>query len=210
MTLLDSDTLPARDVRRIAPSSGVAFTMQPGQTLHVIDPFGGQVSDLMAFVIGDDGRATPEVLSSGRSIDYNNNLYLTTGHTLWTNRSRKMFDIIRDDAGRHDFTLTPCSSEMYQILCGDDGSHPSCFSNLRDSLAPAGVLPDQIPTTFNLFMNVTFDANTGAMTIGPPTSKAGDRISLRALLPVVVGLTACASETTNAGSLGPIDYAVTD
>lgn len=33
----------------IAPRSGVAFTLDAGQKLTVIDPLGGQVADLLAF-----------------------------------------------------------------------------------------------------------------------------------------------------------------
>ncbi len=202
-------------VNRIPPTSGAAFVVRKGQTLRVIDPFGGQVADLLMFGF-ENGRATSEVFSAGRSIDYANRLYLTTGDALYSNRSRPMFEIGRDDCKRHDATLTPCSSEMYQLLYGDDGSHPSCFSNLRDTLADFGVDPDQIPGTFNVFMNVTFapadSERPGEMTIGPPLSKAGHVLELVAQMDLAVGLTSCASEATNhvatREELKPVDYAI--
>ena len=210
-------TLDEIRTSRIPPAGGAAFVLRRGQTLRVIDPLGGQVADLLCFALGDDGRATNEVLSSGRSIDYANKLYLTTGDALYSNRSRRMLMIGRDDCGRHDFTLTPCSPEMYRLLYGHAlGTHPSCFANLRDTLAEYGVVGDQIPTTFNVFMNVTYagvDAPVpGAMTIGPPISKAGDVTEFRAEMDLAVGLTACASENTNhvadAGGLKPINYEI--
>ena len=84
----------------------------------MIDPLGEQVSDLAAFA-HDDRR---EWLSSGRSIDYANTIYLTTGHVLYSNRSRPMFTILVDDVGRHDFLLTPCSPETFAIIYKHEGS----------------------------------------------------------------------------------------
>ena len=57
--------------RRPAPASCCA----PGRPLTVIDPTGGQVSDLFCFAADDHD----EWLSSGRTIDYANSIYLTTG-----------------------------------------------------------------------------------------------------------------------------------
>ena len=60
-----------------------------------------------------------EWLSSGRTIDYANTIYLTTGNILYSNRSRPMWTIVEDTVGRHDFLLTPCSLEMFRILYQD-------------------------------------------------------------------------------------------
>ena len=63
---------------RIPPRSGVAFTLEQGAELVVLDPEGGQVSDLLAFDLGDPR----EVLSNGRTFDYEETTQLTTGNTL--------------------------------------------------------------------------------------------------------------------------------
>ncbi len=90
-----------------------------------------------------------------------------------------MFTLGEDKVGRHDFLLTPCSPETFQIIYRLDGDHPSCFGNLVKNLAPFGIEPDHIPTTFNVFMNVVV-ASSGELTIGPPLSKPGDYLDLRA------------------------------
>ena len=189
---------------RIPAHSGVAFRITRGQRLRIVDPQGLQVCDLYSVVDGEPR----EHLSSGRSIDYADTLYLTTGHVLYSNRERAMWTIGRDDVGRHDLVLTPCSPEMYRRLRGDDGTHPSCHENLRIPMAAFGVESDSIGSTFNIFMDVRFDPTTGKMTIAPPASAAGDAIELTAELDMIVGLTACSSEVTNAGSLKPIDFEV--
>jgi uncharacterized protein YcgI (DUF1989 family) len=190
-------------VRRLAPQTGTGFRLPRGRRLRVIDPLGEQVSDLVAFA-ADDPR---EWLSSGRSIDYANTIYLTTGNVLYSNRSRPMLVVESDTVGRHDFLLTPCSSETFRIIYQHQGHHPSCFGNLVDGLAEFGIAPDAIPTTFNIFMNVTIAAD-GTLTIDPPRSKAGDSIVLRAEMDLIVGLTACSAEMSNNYSFKPIDYEV--
>lgn len=187
----------------IEPQSGVGFPLDRGQILRVIDPLGAQVSDVMAFARGD----ATEWLSSGRSIDYNNTIYLTTGHVLYSNKSTPMFSILEDRVGRHDFLLTPCSQEMFEILYKHEGYHPSCFGNLAKSLAPFGIEGHQIPTTFNAFMNVSV-APSGELTIGPPLSRPDDFVDLRAEMDLVVGVTACSAELTNFGTFKPIDVEI--
>lgn len=188
---------------RIPPQSGRAFTMKRGDVLRVTDPMGEQVSDLFAFAADDHACS----LSSGRSIDYASKIYLSTGDILYANDSRPMFTIGEDRVGRHDFLLTPCSQEMFEILYRHHGHHPSCFENLYTSLATFGIRPEQIGTTFNIFMKVDVDA-TGQVRVNPPISKAGDYVELRAEMDLLCALTACSAENSNNGSFKPIDYEV--
>lgn len=185
---------------RLAPQTGTAFEVRCGGVLKIVDPLGEQVSDLISFALGDPR----EWLSSGRTIDYANTIYVTTGHTLYSNRSRPMWTIVEDTVGRHDFLLTPCSPETFAIIYKTTGHHPSCFENLARALAPFGIAPDAIPTTLNVFMNVEIGAS-GELAILPPRSKAGDYIVLRAEMDMVVGVTACSAELSNNGSFKPID-----
>lgn len=193
-------------LHEIAPRSGVAFELSRGQRLRVIDPEGEQVADLLAYNRADVG----EALSSGRSLDYASCIYLTTGHSLYSNRSQVMLEIIEDTVGRHDFLLTPCSAEMFRILYGDDYPHRGCFGNLAAALAPHGVSPDAIPTAFNVFMNVPVDSATGRLRVDPPLSRAGDYIVFEACMDLVIGLTACSAGQSNNFRYKPIHYEVLD
>lgn len=191
-------------MQRIEPQTGTAFELRRGQSLRVVDLEGEQVADLTAFA-RDDKR---EWLSSGRSIDYANRIYLTTGDVLYSNRSRAMFTITADDVGRHDFLLTPCSRQTFEIIYKNTAPHPSCFANLAQHLAPFGIAPDSIPTTLNIFMNVEV-APDGTLSILPPRSKAGDAIILRAEMDLLVGLTACSAEMSNNYRFKPIGFEIT-
>ena len=178
--------------------------LDAGQQLTVIDPRGQQVADLLAFNRGD----VREVLSSGRTLDYASKIYLTTGDTLYSNRSRPMLEIVADDVGRHDFLLTPCSQDTFRIIYGDTDPHRGCFGNLAEALAPFGVTEDMIPTAFNCFMNVPVDGATGEFKVLPPLSKAGDAITFKAKMDLVIGLTACSAYASNGGSFKPIHYEI--
>ncbi|MCJ2062329.1 urea carboxylase-associated family protein [Methylobacterium sp. J-088] len=193
-------------VQRIAPRSGVAFALDRGQRLTVIDPDGEQVADLVAYNRHDTG----EVISSGRTLDYASRIYLTTGDPLYSNRSNVLLRIVEDTVGRHDFLLTPCSADTFRIIYGDTDPHRGCFGNLAAALAPYGIAPDAIPVAFNCFMNVPIDGATGALTVAPPLSRAGDRIVFVAETDLIIGLTACSALQSNNGSFKPIDYRVED
>ena len=153
MSAPPADAAPAVEEGRIAPCSGHALELEAGDELVVIDPLGEQVSDLTAFARDD----TAEYLSSGRSIDYASKLWLSTGDVLYSNRSRPMLAIVEDTCGRHDFTLTPCSKEMFEKLYGEQPGRPGCEGNLASALAPWGIGRDRIPVAFNIFMRVEMD-----------------------------------------------------
>lgn len=189
--------------KRIPPRSGTAFGIDRGQTLTVIDPEGVQVADLLAFAAADVG----EVISNGRTFDYEETLRLTTGNRLWSNRSRVLLTIEEDSVGSHDYLLTPCSVATFRHFYPDKPEHRGCFGNLAKALAPYGVTEDMIPTAFNCFMNVPVDSE-GRISVEPPKSQAGDRIVFRAEQDLIIGLTACSAYASNGGKFKPIDYQV--
>lgn len=164
---------------------------------------GEQVSDLFALDANDHN----VYLSSGRTIDYASCYLLTTGNILYSNNSLEMLTIVNDTVKRHDFTLTPCSQRMFEKLYGWVGHHPSCFENLSVALQPFGVSPERLQSTFNIFMNVSFDER-GTVTVKCPLSRPGDFIELRAERDLLCGLTACSAEGSNNGMLKPIDFQI--
>jgi len=182
----------------------VAFTLDQGQRLTVIDPQGEQVADLLAF-----NRADPdEVISSGRTLDYVSRIFLTTGDPIYSNRSNVLLRIVADTVGRHDFLLTPCSADTFRIIYGDRTPHRGCFGNLAAALAPYGIGPDRIPVAFNVFMNVRVDGESGALRVEPPLSKAGDYVVFEAEQDLIVGLTACSALQSNNYAFKPIHYEI--
>jgi len=189
--------------KHIAPQTGTAFELKTGQSLTVTDPTGRQVADLFCFGANDK----MERLSAGRSIDYADSIYLTTGQFLYSNRSRPMLKITKDTCGHHDLLMTPCSLKMFQLEDDNEIYHPSCDENLAKAFAAYDIRADEIGTTFNIFMIVNVDEK-GGLKINPPLSKAGDQITLEAQMDLIVGLTACAHEPTNGGRCKSISYSI--
>ena len=187
----------------IDKQTGKAFLLKKGEILTVTDPEGMQVSDMVLFNSEDYN----EKISSGKTLDFEETILITTGNFLWSNRSEKMMEILEDTNGRNDFLLAPCSKETFEIMYGHKGYHPSCLENLSKNLAPMGIKQDDIPTAFNIFMNVQFDQK-GKISVLPPTSKAGDYVKFQAQMNLLVCLTACSAEDSNGGSFKPIQYKI--
>lgn len=190
-------------VNIIEKQSGKAFKLQKGQKLKVIDPQGEQVSDMVLFN-ADDVR---EKISSGKTLDFEESILISSGNFLWSNRSRKMMQILEDTNGRNDFLLAPCSPETFKIMYNNPEYHPSCFENLYTNLKPFDIEPDDVPTAFNIFMNVQFDSN-GKLRVDPPLSEPGDYVLFKAEMDLIVALTACSAEDSNNGSFKPIHFEI--
>jgi uncharacterized protein YcgI (DUF1989 family) len=192
------------EIRKIiAPGGGAALRLKQGEQLRIIDPQGGQSGDLQAF--SSDGR---QRLSNGRTFDYGGKVYLSTGDTLWSDRSSRMLTIVADDVGHHDFLYAPCSIEMYRMQYGVTGHHANCHDNLCAALRELGVEPEPMTIAFNFFMHVEILPD-GRLKFPPPTSRAGDSMVLRAEMDLLVALTACPASTCNGGAAPkPIAYEI--
>lgn len=187
----------------IAPCEGQAFELARGQYLQVIDPRGQQVSDLFCF----NRHNLSDALSSGRSIDYDETIQFGVGNRLYSQAGAPMLTIVSQTCDRHDFLLTPCNLKMFQVINKNAEYHSSCLESLEIAFQKYSINPDQISTTFNIFMNVAVALNE-KIQILPPLSKAGDSILFRAEMDLIVGLTACADEGSNAGVCKPIQFRI--
>ena len=195
--ILEAETgrIATMNERHIVPAAGgVGLRLRRGEQLRVIDPEGGQSGDLVAF--SHDGR---ERLSNGRTFDYGGTIYVSTGNTLWSDRSNPMLTIVADDVGKHDFLYTACSQEMYRIQYEVTGVHPNCNDNLCRALRELGIEPEPLPTPLNVFMNVDVVAG-GRLVFAPPRSRAGDAIVLRAEMDLAIALSSCPASLCNAGA----------
>ena len=164
----------------IPPRSGTAFILKKGERLTVTDVKGEQVADLVCFNLNDKD----EYLSSGRTIDYAETIFLTKGHPFYSNRSSIMFTMVEDTA------------------------HCGCFGNIAKALEPYGIGKDAIPVSFNIFMNVAVNGDTGKIDVLPPKSKAGNYITIEAEMDLIVALTACSAEMSNNYSFKEIGWRI--
>jgi hypothetical protein len=187
----------------IERQSGAAFKINKGDYLKIIDISGQQVSDLVCFNSLD----TREKFSAGKTMDFEESILITKDNYLWSNRGNRMMKIIEDTNGRNDVLLAPCSQKTFEIMYDIKKPHPSCHNNLAIHLKQYSIDADDIPTAFNAFMNVQFDAQ-GFIKVLPPTSVKSDYITLEAKMDLIVGMTACSAPDSNGGSFKTIGYEI--
>lgn len=181
----------------IPACSGIKIDVKQGQNITVIDVEGGQVVDFFAEVAGRQN----EFLSTGVTIDCNESLKLKIGDNIYTNLYRPMMKVLSDDVGEHDLLHPCCRPEMYEFFYHNGKGHPNCFYNINNALA------EQRPviTPVNLFMHTEINTN-GSISVETPISKAGDKIVIKALLDITLGVAACSvSESKcNSGKCSPV------
>ena len=181
--------------------SGMKIDVKQGQSITVIDIEGGQVVDFFAEVNGN----VNEFLSTGVTIDCNESLKLNVGDIIYTNLYRPMIKVITDDVGEHDLLHPCCRPEMYDFFYHNGEEHPNCFDNINR------VLDEQraVIVPVNLFMHTKISTN-GSISVEEPVSKAGDKIVLKALMDITLGIAACSvSESKcNRGTCSPVKIVV--
>ena len=185
----------------IPACSGMKIDVKQGQSITVIDIEGGQVVDFFAEVNGN----VNEFLSTGVTIDCNESLKLNVGDIIYTNLYRPMIKVITDDVGEHDLLHPCCRPEMYDFFYHNGEEHPNCFNNINR------VLDEQraVIVPVNLFMHTKISTN-GSISVEEPVSKAGDKIVLKALMDITLGVAACSvSESKcNRGTCSPVKIVV--
>ena len=185
----------------IPACSGMKIDVKQGQSITVIDIEGGQVVDFFAEVNGN----VNEFLSTAVTIDCNESLKLNVGDIIYTNLYRPMIKVITDDVGEHDLLHPCCRPEMYDFFYHNGEEHPNCFDNINR------VLDEQraVIVPVNLFMHTKISTN-GSISVEEPVSKAGDKIVLKALMDITLGVAACSvSESKcNRGTCSPVKIVV--
>lgn len=175
----------------IPACSGIKIDVKQDQRITVIDTEGGQVVDFFAEVTGRPN----EFLSTGVTIDCNESLKLKIGDTIYTNLYTPMIEVLSDDVGEHDLLHPCCRPEMYDYFYHNGKGHRNCFDNINHALEERR----PIITPVNLFMHTKININ-GSISVEKPVSKAGDKIILKALLNITLGIAACSVSESKCNS----------
>jgi uncharacterized protein len=188
----------------LAPRACVARTLKQGQTLRIRDLEGAQVADIIAFTLPDlNDRLWPST-----TIRLNGTVFLTTGHTLYSELSRPLLTIIEDTCGRHDILAGSCNAEIDKIRYDVD-DHRGCVENFVEAIAPWGLARTDVPMSFNVFMNCPVGPD-GNWSIVEPVSQPGDLIEFRADADLLVAISNCPQDLNpcNAGALTPLGVSI--
>lgn len=185
----------------IGKQSGKAFYLHAGDFIEIVDIEGGQVADLFA-VCADN---TEETFSAGLTITMNRRhpLRPTTGDILYSTLYRPMLSIVADDVGVHNILVPCCRAESYAAR--GEVPHPNCLASLNRSFAAFGIAPFPAIQPLSLFMNTEVTPEQ-AVRFRPPVSRAGDSVAFRAMMNLIVGVTACSDDVSlcNNGRCKPV------
>jgi len=173
----------------IEPMHGWAKLVKAGQFIKLTDPCGRQCGDLWAF----NAENVTEHLSAMHTRVWVNKLCPVLGESFHTNHRRPILQMIADTCGTHDLLTAACDEHRYRLY-GLKHQHRSCAGNLREVMEPwFGEERFYIPQPFNVFANVPIGTD-GSVLNGPPSSKPGDYIVLKAWIDTVIAISACPQE----------------
>jgi uncharacterized protein len=146
-----------------------------------------------------------ERFDQARTKVYNMKLFLSAGDKLMGRNNQHMMTILADGfkEGTHDLQKGMCSGYRFQ-LAKQEGRlgeyYPrqiaeipdhGCYENLSKALAPYGILPEDIPSPFNLNQHMKIDGATGRMEHTQVRPQPGNFMDLRAEMDLLVALSAC-------------------
>ena len=146
-----------------------------------------------------------ERFDQARTKVYNMKLFITTGDKMMGRNNQHMMTILADGFkdGTHDLQKGMCSGYRFQ-LAKQEGRlgeyYPrqiteipdhGCYENLSRALAPYKILPEDIPSPFNLNQHMKIDGATGRMEHTQIRPAPGNYMDLRAEMDLLVAFSAC-------------------
>ena len=188
-------------------ASALAYEVQAGEFIQVIDVQGRQCSDFLAFSApklqegrerGLDATATRSLMGNG---------YPSPGlHSKFFDHDLEpLVEVVRDTVGRHDTFGLACTRKYYEDM-GYFG-HVNCSDNFNAQLEPYTIEPRRGWPAINFFFNTSFDAHNLYVT-DEPWSRPGDYVLLRAMTDLVCLSSACPDDIDPANAWNPTEVHV--
>jgi uncharacterized protein len=191
-------------IKVVPKNSGAAFDVKQGQRLRVA---GKSIVDFVAFSLSDLTKRFDQARTKTNQVK----IFITTGDILYSKRNNPMLRIVEDTfkEGRHDLQKGMCSRKRFEMVAEgksrrvfaegvdinptkrEEIPDHGCWENLSAAVKPWKILPDDIPSPFNIFQCMRIDPETGAMydTMIRPNDEA--HIDFRAEMDLLVAVSAC-------------------
>ena len=181
--MLEYDALPKSAI--IPVGYGRAVRVRAGTLVTVEQTTGYQIVDMIAFRDDD----LTEKLSTSHTMASLGRMWPIVGQRFLSNRRAPLLELVEDTAGRHDLTMAACDPWRYEIDFGITG-HRNCSDNFLELFGPLGIARHDLPNPVNLFQNTVYYED-GRVASFEPTAGPGSHVALRALVPLLIGLSAC-------------------
>jgi uncharacterized protein YcgI (DUF1989 family) len=169
----------------IPAGHGYAVRLDADATMRVRQSKGQQVVDMIAFHAND----LTEYLSPNHTIVSIGRLWPLVGQRFYSNRRSSLLEVVEDSVGKHDLLVAACDPWRYLNDFGV-AHHRSCSDNFLEVLSAFGLQRHQLPQPVNLFQNMAY-AEDGSVTFHPSLARADDHMVFKALVPLLVALSAC-------------------
>jgi uncharacterized protein YcgI (DUF1989 family) len=163
---------------------GAAVELLEGEALEVVDVHGRQTATLIALNADNLDEALSPSVTRGRL----NSIMIQLNDRLWSSHGRPMLEVEADTVGRHDLLLPAYDIQYYDQVHSAAG-HDNCRANLYLAVRDYGVSHQELPEPITLFGNVGI-RQRGELEIRRPLSEAGDSITLKALMNLIVAVSA--------------------
>lgn len=192
------------ELYEIPARCGRAVVLQEGDLLTINNPKGTQVCDFWAFAHSN----LSEFLSMEHLRTSLGRVNPKAGDDLVTNLRAPLIHFEADTSeGIHDTVIAACDLSRYQQL-GVEEYHDNCTDNLRMALLAIGHHAPEVPSPFNIWMNVPI-AQDGSFQWAAPVSKPADFVQLRALRPCIAVMSACPQDITQVNGEGTTPSSLT-
>ena len=182
----------------IHPGTAGLVRLASGEAVAIVDVEGKQVADLIAFSMSDP---ETELLFPTHTLSSLGRLKLQAGDTLLTNHRRPTLRLEHDDVGVHDMSFAMCDRERYRLDFGL-ADHPNCREAMTIALTSYNIPEHRIPDPINVFQNLTIGVD-GVNGSNESLSRAGDKVSLIALMDTIVVVSACPQDKTPINGWAP-------
>jgi aminomethyltransferase len=192
---------------RVDRASALAYEVEAGETIQIIDVQGRQCSDFLAFdwhelqagrERGLDATATRSLVGSAYPMPGLYSKYFTVD-------LKPLVEVVRDTVGRHDTFGLACTAKYYEDM-GYFG-HVNCSDNFNAELDPYTIEQRKGWPAINFFFNTAFDAHN-LYVVDEPWSRPGDYVLLRASTDLVCLSSACPDDIDPANAWNPTEVHV--
>jgi aminomethyltransferase len=197
---------PVLDLR-VDRATALAYEVQAGCYIQVIDVEGRQCSDFLAFDAARLAEGAERGLDATTTRNLMGNAYPQPGlfGKFFDQDMRPLVEVVRDTVGRHDTFALACNAKYYEDL-GYPG-HVNCTDNFNGQLAPFGIAARRGWPALNFFYN-TFFNDSNQLFFDEPWSAPGDYVLLRAMTNLVCASSACPDDIDPANAWNPTDIHV--
>lgn len=184
----------------VIPAKGHwAREMRAGELLRLEDIEGKQAIDLICYSL-DDLR---EKFWAAHTAKLNGTIFVTAGHTLYSDKARPMMEIVADTVGVNDVICGSCSAALDEVRYGPEKAVPGCMDNFEAAIEPWGLARADIPMCFNIFLDYPVGDGGGVAMDREAPSRAGDEMVLRAEMDLLVAISNCPQENNPCTGFNP-------